>query len=57
LTSSVTIPTGEYLGMGYIKVAQAVPGQPLEAGAERIPATVLALAGAQPAALLNALDR
>jgi folate-binding protein YgfZ len=53
MTSSVTTPLGEHLGMGFVKVAQAVPGLTLEAGPGGIAAEVLALAGAQPPALVT----
>jgi folate-binding protein YgfZ len=57
LTSSVTTPAGEHLGIAYIKVGQAVPGQVVEAGSGRIPAEVIALAGAQPPSLVTEPDR
>ncbi len=47
LTSSVTTPDGEHLGLGFVKVALAVPGQILIAG-DQTTATITALAGVQP---------
>jgi tRNA-modifying protein YgfZ len=57
LTSSVTTPLGEHLGMGFIKVPQAVPGQVLMAGERQIRTEVTALAGAQPPTLVSETDR
>ncbi len=57
LTSSVTTPLGEHLGMGFIKVAQAVPDQVMQAGEQQINAKVVALAGAQPPTIISEIDR
>lgn len=54
LTSSVTTPDGDHIGLGFVKVALAVPGQTLTIGTSNVPATITALAGAQPPALLDA---
>ncbi|HEX2907683.1 MAG TPA: hypothetical protein VHO69_12520 [Phototrophicaceae bacterium] len=48
LTSSVTTPDGEHLGLGFVKIAQAVPGQTLLAGETRVKIEVTALAGTPP---------
>jgi folate-binding protein YgfZ len=50
LTSSVTTPEGEHLGIGVVRLAYAQPGQVFSAGAN-IPAVVLDLAGVQPPGL------
>ena len=54
LTSSVTTPDGEHLGLGFVKVAAARPGQAVTIGDQNIFASITALAGAQPPALLEA---
>lgn len=59
LTSSVTTPLGEHLGMGFIKLPQAIPGQVLMvmAGERQLRTEVTALAGAQPLTLVSETDR
>lgn len=49
LTSSVTTPDGEHLGIGVVRMAHAQPGAQFQAGAAT--ATVIDLAGAQPPGL------
>lgn len=53
LTSSVTTPDGEHLGLGFVKLTLAVPGQTLIVG-DQIIATITALAGVQPPNLPDA---
>ena len=48
LTSSVQAPDGELFALAVVKAALAHPGQKLEIGEARQPATILALAGVQP---------
>jgi tRNA-modifying protein YgfZ len=48
LTSSVTTPDGDILGIGIVKVAAAQPGVALAAGAAGVPATITLLPGVQP---------
>lgn len=48
LTSSVTSPHGEHFAIGVVKVAVAEPGRQLLVGETQVPATISALAGAQP---------
>lgn len=52
LTSSVTTPDGEHLGLGFIRVSLASPDQKLVVANQAV-ATVTALAGAQPPTLLE----
>lgn len=47
LTSSVLTPTGEAVGIGFVKVPQAEPGQTFTVGDKGITAEILSLAGAQ----------
>ncbi|MBI5669452.1 MAG: folate-binding protein YgfZ [Chloroflexi bacterium] len=54
LTSSVTTPDGEHLGLGFVKLALAAPGQSLTVGETGVPASIIALAGTQPPSLLDA---
>ncbi len=49
LTSSVTTPDNEHLGLGFVKVALAVPGQTLTVGDTT--AAITGLAGAPPPSL------
>lgn len=49
LTSSVTTPDGEHVGLGVIKVAAARVGAALRA--DDVPATIMRLPGAQPPSL------
>lgn len=48
LTSSVQTPKGEYLGIGFVKLALAEPEQSLAVGEAGAAARVLAIAGVQP---------
>jgi tRNA-modifying protein YgfZ len=48
LTSSVTTPDGEHLGIGVIKTAVAEDGLELSAGANHVPARMVDFAGAPP---------
>jgi aminomethyltransferase len=48
LTSSVTTPDGELLGLGFVKLPLAEPGQTFTAGENGPSAEVIALAGAPP---------
>jgi glycine cleavage system aminomethyltransferase T len=48
LTSSVTTPDGEIIGLGFVKVPLAEPGQTFRMGGNGTTAKVTALAGAQP---------
>lgn len=54
LTSSVTTPDGEHIGIGFVKLIDAIPGSDISIGAEGIPATILSLAGAPPPQLAAA---
>ncbi len=53
LTSSVMTPRGEAIGIGFVKVAAAEPGQAFAVGDKQSSAQILTLAGAQPPALEN----
>jgi len=48
LTSSVTTPDEEHLGIGFVKVSDAQPGAEVTLGDTRTSATITALAGAPP---------
>ncbi len=48
LTSSVTTPDGEHLGLGFVRFGLAAPGGQLSAGDAGITATITGLAGTQP---------
>lgn len=54
LTSSVTTPDGEHLGLAFVKTGDAVSGLQLLAGDKRAPATIAGLAGAPPPRLVSA---
>lgn len=56
LTSSVTTPDGEHLGIGFVKLGDAVPGSSVSIGAEGIPATISNLAGSPPPQLAAAQE-
>lgn len=47
LTSSVTTPDDEFLGLGFVKVLLAIPGQKLAVGESDVSAEITELAGAQ----------
>jgi tRNA-modifying protein YgfZ len=51
LTSSVTMPDGEHLGLGVIKTAAAEDGADLSAGANHVQARMIDFAGAPPPTL------
>ena len=53
LTSSVQTPDGEILGIGFVKLAFAVPEQTLTVGETGVQAVITALAGAQPPQLVE----
>src|SRR5690606_32231604 len=53
LTSCVTTPDGEILGLGLVKPQFALAGQPCKIGTDGIHAKVIAPAGVQPAQLAN----
>lgn len=53
LTSSVQTPDGEILGIGFVKVALALPEQSFIVGETSIEAVVTELAGAQPPQLIE----
>jgi tRNA-modifying protein YgfZ len=48
LTSSVTTPTSEFLGMGFVKTAAAHAGQVLTVGDKHAVASIIGFAGSQP---------
>ncbi|MBC6935287.1 MAG: glycine cleavage system protein T [Chloroflexi bacterium] len=49
LTSSVTTPDGEHLGLGFIRFGLAVPGSRLTVGETGVTGLITGLAGSQPA--------
>jgi len=51
LTSSVITPRGEAIGIGFVKVPAAEPGQAFTIGDKPVRAEILTLAGAQPPVL------
>ncbi|MBL8120745.1 MAG: hypothetical protein JNJ78_24700, partial [Anaerolineae bacterium] len=53
LTSSVTTPENEVLGLGFVKVPVAIPEQLLTAGDHSIPLRITELAGVPPPLLQN----
>jgi hypothetical protein len=54
LTSSVTTPDGEHLGLGFVKSADARPSLQLTAGNNRAPTTITGIAGTPPPRLATA---